>query len=477
MTTFKKKYDVAIIGGGPGGSATATYLRKLGHSVVVFEKEKFPRQHIGESLIPYCYNKLKELEVLDQIKKFATLKPGINFVNHDGKHQSYWCFQKVLKDDSGVSFHTLRAPFDKALLDNAGRFGAEVYEEHRIKDVDLSNANEVEITGTNAGGENFSCKARFLVDASGQGSFLARKFGSKKPYKGLERVAFFTHWRNNHYDNALQEGLIKLIYLEGKKLGWLWVIPVGPDNLSVGVSVQNEYVKKRKKELEEQGHKDNWIHEFYMAELKEASAMEPILKDAHMEHEVISLSDYSYYNETKFGQNYAMVGDAGAFLDPIFSSGIYVALESACLASKAIDVQLREGMEKGQKVMEETYTQINDGYMLIEKFVRLFYTPEVMNFSFLGSSDQPRTYENWMDAYSIFHLLLSGDFFVHSKKHADFIDSLKNEKAFRRFVDFYKTRGNKDVFVDTCGYTYKDIYGHITEEYSWPEKEGTAKGF
>src|SRR4051812_36833283 len=119
-------YDVAIIGGGPAGSSFATYARQKGFKVILFEKEKFPRDHIGESLIPYTYWKLKELGVLDAVKKFATLKPGVNFVDSDAQKQSTWCFGKILKDDSHMSYHVLRAPFDKTLLDHSKNMGAEV---------------------------------------------------------------------------------------------------------------------------------------------------------------------------------------------------------------------------------------------------------------------------------------------------------------------------------------------------------------
>jgi flavin-dependent dehydrogenase len=130
-------YDVIVIGGGPAGSSSATYLRKLGLSVLVLEKEKFPRDHVGESLIPFCYHKMKELGALDEIKKFATLKPGVNFVDNTGKQQSIWCFKNVIEDESHMSFHSLRAPFDNALLRNSEKHGATVLEEHHVKNVIL----------------------------------------------------------------------------------------------------------------------------------------------------------------------------------------------------------------------------------------------------------------------------------------------------------------------------------------------------
>ena len=465
-----KIYDVAIIGGGPAGSSAATYLRQLGHEVILFEMEKFPRHHVGESLIPFCYGKMQELGVLEEVKKIAAYKPGINFVDADGKNQSNWCFKKILPGDAGISFHTLRAPFDDALLKNSVKHGAHVYEECKVKDVDLTNEEEVVLTVVNNGKE-FTCKARFLVDASGQGSLLAKKFNTKKPYKGLDRVAFFTHWKNTKYDKALSEGLIKLIYLEGSKKGWFWVIPIGPDHLSIGISVQNEYVRMRKKQLQGEGHGDDWVRAFYLHELKEAKVMNPVLEEAIMQHKVLALSDYSFYNDVKYGKNWAMVGDAGAFLDPIFSSGIYVAFESASRISKAISIQLNQGRAAAEPEFEKQFEVINDGYKLIEKFVRLFYTPEEFNFSHLGTSNESRTYQNWIDTYTIFHFLVAGDFFNEAKKNAAFIDTLVSEKAFHRFKTYFSQQGEKDPTVESCGFTTEEIYGHLKkeEQYDWTD--------
>ena len=125
-------YDVVIAGGGPSGSSAATYLAKKGYRVAVFEKEYFPREHVGESLIPFCNYRLKDMGVMEEVKKFATLKPGINFLSKDGSRQSVWCFERVLKDIAGVTFHTDRATFDKILLDNAKKSGAFVFEGHAV---------------------------------------------------------------------------------------------------------------------------------------------------------------------------------------------------------------------------------------------------------------------------------------------------------------------------------------------------------
>jgi flavin-dependent dehydrogenase len=448
-------FDVAIIGGGPGGSSSATYLSKLGYKVVVFEKEKFPRDHVGESLIPYCYYKMKELGVLEEVSKFATKKPGVHFVDRDAKRQSVWCFDRVIDDGAQMSFHTLRAPFDKALLDNSKKCGATVYEEHLVKEVDLSDAQNVSLRVADKSGMETNYSARFLIDASGQASFLARKLNDKKPYAGLDRVAFFTHWVETNYDAALNGGCIKIIYLGGEKKGWIWVIPVGRNHLSIGVTLNNAYVKEQKKKFSG----ENWKEQLYKNEISEAVNLIPILNNARIEHEIQVLGDYSYSVEKKFGNNYVLVGDSGAFLDPIFSSGIYVAMETAHRVSKAIDIKFREGDEAAQEFLAEQFVAINGGYNLIEKFVRLFYDPELLNFSHMDHDDDG--YNKFLNAYEVFHYLLAGDFFSDYKKYSEFIDDLNKERSFNRFIHYVKSRAKEFPNSDFCRYTYEEVYGHL----------------
>lgn len=451
-------YDVAIIGGGPGGSSTAIYLRQLGYRVVVFEKEKFPRDHVGESLIPYCYYPMQDMGVLDEVLKFATKKPGVNFVDRDATRQSVWCFNSVLKDGAEMSMHTLRAPFDKALLDRAEALGAAVFQEHTVKSVDLSDPAQVTLEVIDKQQQAFRVSARFLIDASGQGSFLARKLNSKIPYRDLDRVALFTHWVKTKYDSALNGGNIKIVYLGGDKKGWIWVIPVGRNHLSIGVTLNNGYVKARKKELSGA----DWATQLYRAELQEAVELRDILAPAEMEHSVQVIGDFSYYSEQKFGINYAMVGDSGAFLDPIFSSGIYVAMETARRVSKSIDIKFREGDAAGTASFEAEFEDINGGYQLIEKFVRLFYDPELLNFSHVQAD--PSGYQKFLSAYEIFHYLLSGDFFANYKKYTSFIDDLNKERNYNQFIAYVKNKAQEPPPEAHCHYTFEEVYGHLPQQ-------------
>lgn len=460
--TAAQVFDVAVIGGGPAGSSFAGYARQKGLDVVVFERERFPRDHVGESLIPFTYDNLRDLGVLDEVRKFATRKPGINFVDTDGTRQSTWCFSRVLRDEASVSIHTLRAPFDKALLDNARRLGAVVHEETAVRGVDLDAPdNLVHLQVEGADGARRQARARFLVDCSGQGTFLSKKLGVKRSYDDLDRVAFFCHWVNTSYDAALQEGLIKIVYLGGEKKGWIWVIPVGRNHLSIGVTLNNAYVRETKARLAPgaQGGQE-WMQALYLNELRSSPALAGILAGARQEHDVLTIGDYSYFAEQKFGRNYALVGDAGAFLDPIFSSGIHVAMESARRVAGAVHVKLREGDAAGDARLAAEFQVINDCYELVEKFIRLFYTPDVLNFAQVDP-DAGMTFDKFVRAGNIFHFLLAGDFFSNSRKYSSFIDSILTESRYNRFVEYVHDRHGHAADSRTCGFTFEEIYGHL----------------
>lgn len=449
-------YDVAIIGGGPGGAASAIYLRQKGYSVALFEKDIFPRDHVGESLIPFTYYRLSELGVLDEVMKFCTKKPGVNFVDRDGVRQSVWCFDKILQDGAQISMHTLRAPFDHAILKQAAIIGTDVHEGALVKDVNLSDDSKVTLRVQKIDGTEHEVNARFLIDASGQNSFLAGKMKMRIPYEGLDRVALFSHWIETKYDAALVGGLIKIIYLGGEKLGWIWVIPVGRNHLSIGVTLNNSYVREQKHKLG-----NDWKEILYRSELNEAIGLRNILDGAKLEHEVQVIGDYSFRVPKKYSTNFALVGDSGAFLDPIFSSGIYVALEVAKRVTDCIDVQLKQGTESGQDEFAKQFIDIEGGYRLIEKFVRLYYDPELLNFSHAGSGDGG--YNKFLSAYEIFHYLLAGDFFSQYKKYEDFIDGLKKERAFNQFLHYVKSQAGELNVTDFCGYKYDDVYGHLPQ--------------
>lgn len=188
--------------------------------------------------------------------------------------------------------------------------------------------------------------------------------------------------------------------------------------------------------------------------------MKKLLSGANLDHKVQINGDYSYYSEKKLGSNYALVGDAGAFLDPIFSSGIFVGMYSAELVSDALYEKLTNGNEQP---LLDTYENINGAVALIEKFVKLFYSPEIINFSNMGNPEKLLDYNQTEAVYAIFHYLLSGDFFKNSKKYSDFIDMMRDQKTVAKFQNLIKH--TKDYQPEaSCGELFEEMYGVMTEE-------------
>lgn len=455
-------YDFIIIGGGPTGSSAATYLCWKGYSVLVLEKEKFPRQHVGESLLPFCYPLFKELGVFDEMKRRFVRKPGARFSSHDGKQSSTWCFRNIIHDESYLSFHVVRADFDKMLLDNAAKNGAVVKEQAKVEKVDLNLPNRhVNVFTTEADGQAHQYEGKFLIDASGQDTFLARRSGDKHSYQELDRIAFLTHWKGAKYTQGIDVGLLQIVYLEQHKSGWFGIQPVGKDRISVGLVINRKYLKEQKAKLTAAGHED-WQRALYLQEVNECALTRDILSGAQIAQPLIAVSDYSYYAEKTFGDNFVMLGDSGKFLDPIFASGVYLGMNSSRMFAEALDVLMKEGREAGMKAMEEKKKYIDGAYNLVEKFINIFYDPESFNLANLSSTSESN-YEGYQTAFSLVHYLLAGDFFNNYEKYNDFLDMLKNPKQFARWRNLVVNRPN--VHEKTCGTTYEAIFGDIDDAY------------
>ena len=427
-------FDIIIIGGGPAGSTAATFLARKGYQVLVLEKEKFPREHVGESLLPFCYPLFQELGVLEQMELNFSRKPGVVFSNVDGSSASNWCFDKVIKDESALSFHVRRATFDDILLRNSEKSGALVSEQVTVKSVDLSAADQVVVTAEKDDvTQQFN--ARFLVDASGQSTFLARHLKSKKPFTSMQpRVAYSTHWKDANLTTDLNAGNIKIVHLEGEKIGWCWMIPLKDNRLSIGVALSSEYANQQRRLLQEKS--DNWALELYLQELQSSPIIREVIEGACRwdETHVEINGDYSYYSSEKWGSNYAIIGDAAGFLDPIFSSGIYLGMKSGLLVADGIDELFSTHNE--QKITK-AYEDIGGAYRLVEKLINIFYEPGSIK---LNQADLAfdLSFEKFEAAYSILHLILAGDFFTNYEKYMKAIEMLRNPGNIEKYKHLIK---------------------------------------
>ena len=453
--------DVVIIGGGPAGSTAAAFLSMQGHRVTVLEKEKFPREHVGESLLPFCYSILEQLGVLDQLADRFVRKPGVRFIDVDGSHETTWCFGHVIKDESYLSFHVLRCEFDQILLNNAARLGATVHEETAVQSVKLDRDDGiVEVRARGADGEPETYRGRFLIDASGRDTFLANRNGWKKPHQELDRVAFSTHWVGGKYIEGIEEGLLQIVYLGGNKKGWIWVIPVGRDRLSIGVVLNNSYIRTRKSRLTADGVKD-WQSALYRHELKSSPFVADVIENAETLMPLMVNGDYSYTMVKKYGKNFAMIGDASTFIDPIFASGIYLSTNSARLVAQALHKKFTQAEDEGDRALEEAYGKINGAYQLVDKAIRLFYHPDAINFAQIGSASG-FLHERQKNALAVGHYLLAGDFFDRHESYSKFIDLLQDPTMFRRYQKTVLER--EELQASTCGLQPVEVFHRLLND-------------
>jgi hypothetical protein len=449
--------DVSLSGGGPAGATSASFLSMWGHKVTLFEKEKFPRDHVGESLLPFCYKLFRELGLLDQMKASFVRKPGVRFIDSDGKQFTTWCFNRVIPDESFLSFQVNRSDFDKLQLDHARKNGATVFEESRVDDVQLDNPDgTVTVQAVDSNGDRKSLQARFLLDCSGRGTFIASRKGLKKKFEELDRTALWTHYSGAPLMGGLEEGLSLIVYLGGEKKGWLWVFPLGPNRLTVGVVLNNSYIRMEKAKFEQQGIKD-WQMALYQQELGYSSFVKELLASAHIIQPLVIEGDYSYYTETKYGPNYAMIGDAAQFIDPIFSSGIYLAMNSSRLVSNAVHQKLigAIGSDDGFKA---AYTKIEGAYKMVFKLIKFFYSANTINFAQMSSA-KDEIHKQHENAMAVGHFLLAGDFFDRYDEYGKIIDLLYNPVLLRRYQ---KLVLNRTTLQDTsCNRTIEEAFHQL----------------
>lgn len=447
METMEKIYDVIIIGGGPSGSTLAHFLVQDGLDVLILEKEKFPREHVGESLLPFSYHLFEEMGLLDYMKANYTRKPGVTFSNADGTKASHWCFDKVLEGPSSLSFHVRRAYFDDLLLNNARKHGATALEEVQVTDVQYNPAGlGVTVMASDKMKGDVVFKGKYLVDASGQDSFLAKKLKNQKPFERLNvRLAISSHWENINLTESLANGNITIIHFGGEKLGWIWMIPLAEGRLSIGLAINMSYANSRRKELIAEHGPRKWYEALYKQELSESPLVMSVIENANMCWEVVTNGDFSYYAEEKHGPSYAMIGDAGAFLDPIFSSGIYLGMTAAKLVAPGISAYIKTGDYSG---IQSAYQTIEDGYKVVEDLILAFYEPTAIAFPELAGSAGV-THEQFESIYSVYHMLLAGDFFNQSERYRNAIAALRNPEMIEKYRNL-KAHSTQEQLSHIC---------------------------
>jgi flavin-dependent dehydrogenase len=426
------KHDVIVIGGGPAGSTSAALLARYGYDVLLLERERFPREHVGESMLPFCYSLFEDLGVLDDLKTRFVRKPGVRFIDRHGHASTTWCFSHVIHDSTFLSFQVIRGEFDHVLLKNAVRLGAKVREEVRVTNVDIASAPDtVWVQSVDASGGEQTYEARFLIDASGRDALVASKNGWRKPREELDRTAIWSHWTGVKLRGGLEEGLSLIIYIGEEKKGWIWVFPLGEDRVTAGMVTQNSFIRDEKRKLQSSGSTD-WMYDLMMQELNLSPLVRELLAGTHMSLPVMVNGDYSYEVKNHYGTNYALVGDARGFIDPIFSSGVFLSIKSAYLMTEALHKKLSNNTVAVTPELTTAYERITGAYNFVHRMIRLFYNPHAITWAEAGAEGQlHRQHES---ALAAGHFMLSGNFFENYEKFHKIFSLLEDRRGF----DVYK---------------------------------------
>ncbi len=329
-------FDVAIIGGGPAGSTAATLLAKRGRSVVVFEREKFPRFHIGESLLPFSMPALDRLGVTEKIAAAGFMpKHGAEVAAGSGEKDVRFYFKNGFRPERETALQVERSRFDELLLDHSAECGAEVHEETGVREVDCSGEG-VRLRVAGPDGVERGVEAKYLLDCSGRNAVVGQKFDLKRVYPKLKKFAIFAHYDGVAMPDGVDGTLTRMVRTED---AWFWMIPLSRTRTSVGVVMDTARYKAA-----------GLAPEALLARLiEETPVMRDRMGDAVLASKVYANGDYSYRSERLHGDRWLLAGDAAGFIDPIFSSGVFLALLGGERAADALNAALHDSRVAGRE--------------------------------------------------------------------------------------------------------------------------------
>ncbi len=365
MISIKKSYDAIVVGAGPAGSTTAALLAEKGHDVLVVEKEKFPRYHVGESLMPFCYFPLERLGLIETLMKSANpRKYCVQFVRQDGFLSQPFYFFQHFDHPSSTTWQVWRSEFDQLILDKALQNGASVMQETKAKSLIKSNDRVIGIKANSNELGDLELTAPIVVDASGRDCFAAHKENWMIRDPELKKIALWTYFKGAKRDPGLDEGATTVAYLPDK--GWFWYIPLSNDMVSVGIVAERDY-------LFNGSTKDH--EEIFNREILNNEWIKDHLSGSEQTGEFRITGEYSYRNKYCASEGLVLAGDALGFLDPVFSSGVFLALKSGVHLADEIDAALKKG-DLSASSFDNYGKKMQSSIETMRKIVYAFYDKE-----------------------------------------------------------------------------------------------------
>ena len=366
------KYDVIVMGGGPAGSSVAGILAREGRQVILFEKEIFPRHHIGESLMTDTYWTFRRLGLLEKMKESPFVrKYSVQFANAAGKESRPFYFFEAVHHESAVTWQITRAKFDELLINHAAEQGATVHQGVLVKQVLFEGDRAVGVEVQMPDGTREKFYANVIVDATGQMAMLSNKFRWRVRDPKLKKAVLYSYFKGAHREPDLNGGATLVLRTQAGSGGWFWYIPLEDDITSVGIVADPDYLLKGRGQD---------LAKIFQEEIDKCEPCRKRVAEGTRVDKIYSILDYSYRSKHNAGNGFIIIGDAYGFLDPIYSSGVLLALKMAELAADAIHDAFNHDDFSAAR-LGQYQAKLDRGIESMRKLVYAFYNE---GFSFAG---------------------------------------------------------------------------------------------
>lgn len=407
----QENYDVIVIGGGPAGSTAATLIAQNGQRVLLLERDAEPTFKIGESLIPATYWTFKRLGMLNRLRKsHFPQKYSVQFYSRSGKASAPFYFFETNPHESSVTWQVLRSEFDQMLLDNATENGVDVLRGVGVRQVIFDGKKATGVVIQNRGNSELSTPDKdtetvygtVIVDSTGQSSLIGRQLKLNSVEPNLKKASLFTHYEGGHRDSGIDEGATLILHTEEKD-SWFWSIPLPYNRTSVGVVGELDYLLQNRRDSDGKLNAQKIFDE----ELDRCQPLKQRLEGAKQLFPIQTTKDFSYRASRIAGEHWVLIGDAFGFLDPVYSTGLFLALQSGEMAADTIIEAFRDN-DFSETKLGEFGQKFVDGMEAFRKLVYAFYTKDFSFARFL--SEYPEHLGGIVD-------ILSGDVYRRDVTH------------------------------------------------------------